>query len=132
MTTLLGPAVVLVATIAVLRIALSQHDQTATAPTRTRRAPDPGPGPEPAVAQQAPTRPAPAQPAPDRADRRGRSPAPVVMTGAPAGFNWTDATPIPRIRSGFALIVILAVIGALLAMAVAGLVAGATVVFKGI
>jgi len=54
------------------------------------------------------------------------------MTAAPAGFRWMDATPAPKVRSGFALVVILAVLGALLAMAVAGLVVGVTVVVQGI
>jgi len=126
---LLGPAVVLLATIATLRIALGQLDQPATTPTRSRRAPDPpvDPAAHPVVD---------VAPVVERTGDRGRGPARVMIAPArpamPAGFAWTDATPAPRFRSGFALIVMLAVIGALLAMAVAGLVVGATVVFKGI
>jgi hypothetical protein len=130
-TTLLGPAVVLVATIATLWIALGQLDQTATTPPPSRRAPDPDIGPAPTPRPEAHER-----PVARRSGERRRSPAPVMMTPAmpamPGGFDWTDAKPVPRIRSGLALIVILAVIGALLAMAVAGLIVGATLVFKGI
>jgi hypothetical protein len=50
----------------------------------------------------------------------------------PAGFQWMDAVPAPKMRSGFALVVILAFLGALLAMAVAGLVAGIAVAVQGI
>jgi len=50
---------------------------------------------------------------------------------APAGFQWTDAVPAPRVRAGFALVVVLAVVGALLAVAIAGLVIGAAVALQG-
>jgi len=123
--TLLGPAVVLVAIVATVRIAISQPDQPATAKTRSRRAPDPGtatstvPGPATGAARSAGGRAGPASPV-------------IVTTPMPAGFRWTDATPAPKVRSGFALVVILAFLGALLAMAVAGLVAALAVAVQGI
>ncbi|HVF14481.1 MAG TPA: hypothetical protein VM942_07775 [Acidimicrobiales bacterium] len=46
----------------------------------------------------------------------------MIAAPAPAGFQWMDATPAPKVRTGFALVVILAFLGALLATAVAGLV----------
>jgi hypothetical protein len=117
--------VLLAAIIATLRVALSQPDQTATAKTQSRRGrPDPVPG-LPRVERAAE--------APRSAEPRGRSaPVPVMMTPAtPAGFQWIDATPAPRVRSGFALIIMLAVLGALLAIAVAGLVMGIVVAVQG-
>ena len=64
--------------------------------------------------------------------RRSRSPVPSIMAPAmPAGFQWIDATPVPKIRSGFVLVVILAMLGALLAMAVAALVIGIAVAIQG-
>jgi hypothetical protein len=125
--------VVLVATIATLRVALDQPDQTATTPTPSGRDPEPGTDvtPDPAATTR-----------PDRTgnptgnptgDRRSRSGSPgMVATPVPAGFQWIDAAPAPKMRSGFALVVILAFLGALLAMAVAGLVAGITVAIQGI
>lgn len=98
-STLLVPAVVLVATIGIIRIALSQPErpvQTATAGDKSRRTPKP---PAPAGAP---------------------SPAPVTMTPAmPPGFQWMEAGPAPRIRSGLALVITLAAVGAALAVAVA-------------
>ncbi len=110
---------VLVAIVATLRIALSQLDQTATAESPPRRDPDP-----PAV--------------PDLgsfglAGPARTVPVPMVMaTPVPAGFQWIDAAPAPKVRAGFALVVILAFLGALLAMAVAGLVVGAAVAVQSI
>ena len=95
---------VLVAIIGILLIALHQPDQTATTTDRSRRTPNPaGAGSQPV------------------ADPVGRpSPAPVTMSPAmPSGFNWMEAGPVPRFRSGFALVLILATVGALLAVAVA-------------
>ena len=109
---------VLVAIVATLRIALSQLDQTATAESPPRRDPDP-----PAV--------------PDLGSFGLAGPArtvavPVMATPVPAGFQWIDAAPAPKVRAGFALVVILAFLGALLAMAVAGLVVGAAVAVQSI
>ena len=118
-STLLGPAVVLVAIVATLRIALSQLDQTATT-----ESPSP---PRPRSAGGRPTWGRSAWPA-----RRGPLPVPVMATPVPAGFQWIDAAPAPKVRAGFALVVILAFLGALLAMAVAGLVVGAAVAVQSI
>jgi hypothetical protein len=55
-----------------------------------------------------------------------------MMTPAmPAGFQWIDAAPAPKVRAGFALVVVLAVVGAVLAVAVAGLVIGAAKALQG-
>lgn len=122
---------VLVATIATLRIALHQPDQIATTTTRSRRGPGPDPGTEPPAGAVAPGRPE--ESAGWLADRINRSASPG-RGGAPmpAGFQWMDAAPAPKVRSGFALVVILAFLGALLAMAVAALVAGISVALQGI
>jgi len=123
--------VLLAALVGTLRIALSQPDQSATTRTTSRRAPQPRRAASPPVSAPAPAR------ARGRAERSadprtGRSPVPVTMSGpAPAGFQWMDATPAPRIRAGFALVVILAVLGALLAVAVAGVVIGAAFAIQG-
>ncbi len=110
---------VLVAIIATIRIALSQSDQpdqTATTKTQSDRTPSPE-GARPARA-------------PDHARRR--APSPVPMTPAlPAGFQWVEAGPVPRFRAGFALVVVLAVVGALLAVAVAAVVVAASVAVRG-
>jgi hypothetical protein len=114
-STLLVPAVLLAAIVGTLWIAMSQPDQTATTDNQSPRA-------------QKPSREAPKR----SSDAGGRaSPAPVMMTPMPAGFRWMDATPVPRARAGFALVVILAVVGALLAMAVAGLVVAAAAAVQG-
>jgi len=108
-STLLGPAVVLVAIIGTLRIALHQPDQTATPTPESSRTPAPARRTGPA-----------SSPAPSSA------PSSATMTPAmPAGFQWDEAGPVPRFRSGFALVVILAVVGALLAVVVAGVVLAA-------
>ncbi len=88
---------VLVAIIGTLRIALHQPDQTATTNDESRRTPRPAGAGSPRVTM---------------------TPAPTV----PAGFQWMEAGPVPRVRSGLALVMILAAVGALLAVAVAGLV----------
>jgi hypothetical protein len=117
-STLLGPVVVLAAIVGTLWIALSQPDQTALDQTATtkrssRRAPDPERGPS-------------ADKSPERSVRPRGRPSPAMMTPAvPAGFHWMDAVPAPKFRAGFALVVILGVLGALLAVAVAGVVVGA-------
>ncbi len=111
---------VLVAIIGTIRIALSQPDQPATIKTQSDRTPSP--------VGARPTR------APESARRTAASPAttPASMTPAmPAGFQWIEAGPVPRFRSGFALLVVLAVVGALLAMAVAGLAVAAAAALGG-
>ena len=117
---------VLFAIVATLRIALNQPDQTATTKTRSRR--DPGAGMSPDVAAGGSIRTA---PAPPPAGRASSSPA-IGSTPMPAGFQWMDAAPAPKVRSGFALVVILAFLGAMLAMAVAGMVAALSVAIQGI
>jgi hypothetical protein len=114
-STLLGPAVVLVAIIGTLRIALHQPDQTATPTTKSRRTP-----------RSSDVAPAPAA-TPDANPGGGRHvPAPAMRTSViPAGFHWDEVGPVPRFRSGFALVVILAAVGALLAVVVAGIVLAA-------
>ncbi len=73
-----------------------------------------------------------AAPTPDRrSGRRRPASMPGLIGVAPAGFQWMEAGPAPRARAGFALVVILAVLGALLAVAVAGLVVGAAVAVQG-
>ena len=124
-STLLGPALVLVAIIGTVKIALSQPVQTATTKTQSRRTPSPrGAPPRPAIDAQ--LRPVP---------RRGRpsgTAAPAMMTPAmPAGFQWIEAGPVPRVRSGFALLVLLAVVAVLLAVAIAGVVVAASVALRG-
>ena len=55
-----------------------------------------------------------------------------MMTPAmPAGFQWIEAGPVPRVRSGFALLVLLAVVAVLLAVAIAGVVVAASVALRG-
>jgi hypothetical protein len=132
--------VVLVATIATLRIALYQPDQIATTKPRSRRDPEPGTdltpdpvSPGPTVAATAKPRRKADRPTDRHTDRRSRSGSPsMVAAPMPAGFQWMDAVPAPKVRSGFALVIILAFLGALLAMAVAGLVAGIAVAIQGI
>jgi len=124
-STLLGPALVLVAIIGTVKIALSQPDQTATTKTQSRRTPKPeGASPLPAID---------ARPRPVHRRARGAgSPAPAMMTPAmPAGFQWIEAGPVPRVRSGFALLVLLAVVAVLLAVAIAGVVVAASVAVRG-
>ncbi len=54
------------------------------------------------------------------------------MTPAmPAGFHWMEASPVPRFRSGFALIVLLAVVAVLLAVAVAGAAVAVSIAVRG-
>jgi hypothetical protein len=136
-STLLGPAVVVVAIIATLRVALSQPDQTATTKTQSRRTPSPEGVPSSPIADPIADpidRGTTAGDFGPRADhRRNRlAPSRVTMTPAmPAGFQWMEAGPVPRFRTGFALVVLLAVVGALLALAVAGAVMAASVAIRG-
>jgi hypothetical protein len=116
---------VLVAIIGTVKIALSQPDQSATTKTQSRRTPSPeGAPPLPTI-----------EPQPRPVHRRGRpaaTPAPAMMTPAmPAGFQWIEARPVPRVRSGFALLVLLAAVAVLLAVAVAGVVVAASVAVRG-
>ena len=121
---------VLVAIIATLWVALSQPDQSATTKTESRRTPrpeavPPAPTAEPDLAA--------AEAVPQATRRRGRTvPSPVTMTPAmPGGFQWMEASPVPRFRAGFALVVLLAVVAALLAVTVAGVVLGISVAVRG-
>ncbi|MEA2685391.1 MAG: hypothetical protein QOE93_586 [Actinomycetota bacterium] len=114
---------VLAAIVGTLRIALSQPDQTATTETQSDRTRRPAPRPEGDESESRSEWAAP-QPGQPR-------PVPVMMTPAmPAGFQWIEATPVPRFRSGFVLVVMLAVVGALLAMTVAGFGVAVAVVVK--
>jgi hypothetical protein len=125
--------VVLAAIIGTVKIALSQPDQTATTKTQSRRTPSPeGAPPIPAIDPEPRPVPRPRPARPGRTGRAGGSPAPVMMTPAmPAGFQWIEARPVPRVRSGFALLVLLAVVAVLLAIAVAGVVVAASVALRG-
>jgi len=120
--------VVLVAIIGTVKIALSQPDQTATTKSQSLRTPSPA-GAPPVPAPETDLRPIP-RPAARRLRGAG-GPAPGMMTPVmPAGFQWIEAGPVPRFRSGFALVVLLAVVAVLLAIAVAGVVVAASVAVR--
>ena len=122
MTTLLGPAVVLVALFGTLWIVLDQPDQPdqpATTRPPSRRAPRPSDAVAGTPSRRGPT--------PGTVAAAGPMPGAMPSSG---GLPWLDAPPTPRVRSGFALMVILAAVGFMLAAMTAGAVVGATVAVR--
>jgi len=115
-STLLSLAVVAAAIVGVLRIALKDPDQPATM-RRTSR----GASPEPAAgvsmsAQAASVRPITVSERAAAGPRRG--------TVAGGGSVWT------RVRSGIALVVLVAVVGAMLALAVGAVLVGGALALR--
>jgi ABC-type dipeptide/oligopeptide/nickel transport system permease subunit len=116
-STLLTLAVVAVAILGVLRIALSEPDQPATV-RRRNRSRDPHPAPGAAMS---------AQPAPVRsvAVRERAVAAAPRRAGTGGGTSvWT------RVRSGIALVVLVAVVGAMLALAVGAVLVGGALALR--
>lgn len=116
-STLLSLAVVAVAILGVLRIALKEPDQPATVrrPSRSR---DPHPALGAAMS---------AQPAPVRSvavrERGVAGAQPALETGGGTSV-WT------RVRSGIALLVLVAVVGAMLALAVGAVLVGGALALR--